>query len=184
MTRPRAESVIAISSSSEAEEERPGAHRNRSRSPRRPTSTRVTGVVEVIDLESNSFGLPRRLIIDLLAVQSLQEELARRAAQAFHRQPFTIRMGWPPEPEFQAEVRANSRRATTKHILHSLPVERVTSSDAAKELGSCPICLVDYRIRMTVRVLPCGHKIHKTCFDSWAKRKLKCPLDNLPFGDE
>ncbi len=183
----RSNSAAILSSSSEDEDDinRSFTHRSsrrRSRSPRRRLSgLRITGVVEVIDLESENNITsrrlpPRRVIIDLTRLHELQAQLARHQSLARPR-PFLIRPGWPPE---DSETPAVNHRAA----IQRLPVHKIASSDEAKLLGTCPICLTDYRVRMTLRILPCGHKIHKTCFDRWAVRKFKCPLDNLSIGAE
>jgi hypothetical protein len=73
----------------------------------------------------------------------------------------------------------SSSSARPADFLSGVAVERIESKTAAEELGSCPICLADYKLRMTVRVLSCGHKIHKPCFDAWIRKgRFTCPLDN------
>lgn len=67
-------------------------------------------------------------------------------------------------------------------LLDYVPVTRIKTAEEAISLGSCPICLNEYKARMLVRVLPdCGHSIHKTCFDKWVWRapRYSCPLDNI-----
>jgi len=70
-------------------------------------------------------------------------------------------------------------------FLSSLPVQRIKTQEEANGLGSCPICLQEYKPRMAVRVMSssCGHKVHKSCFDTWIHKRgvYKCPLDNLPL---
>jgi hypothetical protein len=41
---------------------------------------------------------------------------------------------------------------------------------------SCAICLDDLKTGDMVKSLPCHHKFHSKCINSWLKQKLKCPL--------
>lgn len=49
------------------------------------------------------------------------------------------------------------------------------SSGDASEQG-CSICLEDVQSGALMRVLPCTHKFHKTCIDSWLKQRATCPI--------
>ncbi|XP_048798772.1 RING finger and CHY zinc finger domain-containing protein 1 [Lagopus muta] len=41
----------------------------------------------------------------------------------------------------------------------------------------CPICLEDiHTSRVEARVLPCGHLLHKTCYEEMLKEGYRCPL--------
>jgi len=75
--------------------------------------------------------------------------------------------------------------SNVQSFLSVIPEKRVRNSAEAAELGSCPICLNDYKPRMSLRIMTsaCGHRIHKTCFDKWlcSRGVFKCPLDNLPL---
>ena len=67
-------------------------------------------------------------------------------------------------------------------LLDHISIRRIGSRAEASSIGHCPICLVEYKKRMLVRVLPgCGHYIHKTCFDKWVWKspRYACPLDNI-----
>jgi hypothetical protein len=39
----------------------------------------------------------------------------------------------------------------------------------------CCICLVEYDVGDSLRVLPCGHDFHEACVDEWLSRNASCP---------
>ena len=43
------------------------------------------------------------------------------------------------------------------------------------ESSRCPICLVDYVVDETLRVLPCEHHFHQGCIDRWLVGRLPVP---------
>lgn len=45
----------------------------------------------------------------------------------------------------------------------------------------CPICLDNLNSKNT-KTLPCNHKFHKLCLDTWLKRKNICPLCRFPLA--
>eukprot|EP00741_Cyanophora_paradoxa_P007575 tig00001155_g7327.t1 len=47
--------------------------------------------------------------------------------------------------------------------------------EAAPDDLTCSICLSEYEVGEDVRILPCRHKFHKSCTDSWLTLKLACP---------
>ena len=70
-------------------------------------------------------------------------------------------------------------------ILSKLRVRKLTSSVEVSTLGACPICLEEYRLRMSVYVIPgCEHLVHKPCMNKWITQSYRhtCPLDNLPIN--
>ncbi|XAR55135.1 hypothetical protein NMG60_11030543 [Bertholletia excelsa] len=43
--------------------------------------------------------------------------------------------------------------------------------------GTCPICLVDYQPKDTLRTIPeCNHYFHAKCIDEWLRMNATCPL--------
>lgn len=57
----------------------------------------------------------------------------------------------------------------------ALPVTDFLHGSLGKDL-SCAICLSNYRIRASLRQLPCGHMFHQSCADTWLRRSKQCPL--------
>ncbi|KAI4338721.1 hypothetical protein MLD38_023745 [Melastoma candidum] len=42
---------------------------------------------------------------------------------------------------------------------------------------ACTICLLDYRLRDTVKIIPeCDHYFHEDCLDRWLRTNATCPL--------
>lgn len=44
------------------------------------------------------------------------------------------------------------------------------------QVMTCIICVDDIGAGDMVRILPCGHRYHQACIDTWLKRSLTCPL--------
>ncbi len=40
----------------------------------------------------------------------------------------------------------------------------------------CSICLAPYELGESVRTIPCLHRFHSKCIDSWLKQKSLCPV--------
>ena len=40
----------------------------------------------------------------------------------------------------------------------------------------CPICLEDVVSGQVMRLLPCAHRFHRDCIDSWLQQKASCPI--------
>jgi hypothetical protein len=47
--------------------------------------------------------------------------------------------------------------------------------------NECPICLDNLNINET-KILPCKHKFHKLCVNTWLQRKNICPLCRFPLS--
>ncbi|KAK9154582.1 hypothetical protein Sjap_002062 [Stephania japonica] len=44
-------------------------------------------------------------------------------------------------------------------------------------MDPCPICLVEYKPKQTLRVMPdCNHCFHSDCIDQWLRMSATCPL--------
>lgn len=50
----------------------------------------------------------------------------------------------------------------------------------------CPVCLKEYTVGETVKVMPCKHSFHSSCILPWLERTNSCPLcrHELPTDDE
>ncbi|XP_076871661.1 E3 ubiquitin-protein ligase ZSWIM2 isoform X2 [Brachyhypopomus gauderio] len=64
------------------------------------------------------------------------------------------------------------------HVLKNLPVIRVRQSSRLLEVGvQCRLCLCAFRLGQLVKTLPCGHKFHAGCIETWLHQSVCCPLD-------
>jgi hypothetical protein len=66
----------------------------------------------------------------------------------------------------------------------ALPAERVASlkTDTVSEVhvhDTCGVCMENYVVGETRKILPCGHVFHEGCINTWLTyNSTKCPLDN------
>ncbi|CAK0906133.1 unnamed protein product [Prorocentrum cordatum] len=44
------------------------------------------------------------------------------------------------------------------------------------EAARCSICFEDFRVGEELRVLPCFHKYHRACVDTWFRQHQDCPV--------
>ena len=76
------------------------------------------------------------------------------------------------------------KKTVNDNILKNLTSQLVdkallTRLDGEQEV--CGICLDGYVIGQLLKYLPCGHKFHNDCIESWlGNQSTNCPLDNLP----
>ncbi|XP_036293494.1 E3 ubiquitin-protein ligase ZSWIM2 [Pipistrellus kuhlii] len=68
---------------------------------------------------------------------------------------------------------------TPKHVVRSLPLLMVTKNSKLLAPGlQCRLCLRPYCPGQYARLLPCSHKFHRKCIDSWLFHKSNaCPVD-------
>jgi hypothetical protein len=41
---------------------------------------------------------------------------------------------------------------------------------------TCVVCMSDFELRQSLRVLPCSHEFHSKCVDKWLKANRTCPI--------
>ncbi|XP_062935892.1 E3 ubiquitin-protein ligase ZSWIM2 [Cynocephalus volans] len=68
---------------------------------------------------------------------------------------------------------------TPKHVVKSLPLLLITKNSKLLAPGfQCRLCLKAFHIGQHTRLLPCTHKFHRKCIDSWLFYKCNsCPID-------
>lgn len=53
----------------------------------------------------------------------------------------------------------------------------------AGEEQKCAVCLREYEVDDTIRVLGCNHFYHKSCVDPWLRVKSSCPVCRQPIAN-
>lgn len=64
---------------------------------------------------------------------------------------------------------------TVTHTLSSKP-GKCGSSKADTTQHQCMVCLEEFEISDKVRILPCFHRYHCSCIDTWFLRDSRCPI--------
>ena len=65
-----------------------------------------------------------------------------------------------------------------KHLLSNENIKTLTRDDEKEAVFiDCAICLYDFEIGQTIKILPCNrkHMFHDWCVDKWLNRNTKCP---------
>ncbi|XP_010073540.1 PREDICTED: E3 ubiquitin-protein ligase ZSWIM2, partial [Pterocles gutturalis] len=68
---------------------------------------------------------------------------------------------------------------TPKNIVKSLPTILISKRSNLLAPGiQCRLCLKSFQLRQHVRLLPCNHKFHRECIDTWLlQQRNTCPID-------
>lgn len=68
---------------------------------------------------------------------------------------------------------------TPKHVVKSLPLLLITKNSKLLAPGyQCRLCLKAFHLGQHTRLLPCAHKFHRKCIDSWLFHQCNsCPID-------
>ncbi|CAF1225363.1 unnamed protein product [Didymodactylos carnosus] len=73
------------------------------------------------------------------------------------------------------------RKTVNNSVLDSLQTVCIeNTNDYLDEM--CTICMEKYQLTQLIKLLPCKHKFHQACIETWLKSfSPNCPLDNLPL---
>jgi Ring finger domain len=84
------------------------------------------------------------------------------------------------------QQRQNVYQAASAASIHELEVHTEVLPFAPsmyhKEDAVCTICLSEYEPDEDLRLLKCGHHMHKACCDTWLLQKRHCPLCKQDFA--
>ncbi|XP_039769017.1 E3 ubiquitin-protein ligase ZSWIM2 isoform X2 [Ornithorhynchus anatinus] len=80
---------------------------------------------------------------------------------------------------FPIEGKCYRTSCTPKHIIKILPLIPITKNSKLLSPGhQCRLCLKSFCLGQEVRLLPCNHKFHRECIDSWLLHKCNsCPIE-------
>ena len=71
------------------------------------------------------------------------------------------------------------RKTVDKNILNTLPTIQVNQTHLNEQ---CTICMEEYTLGQSLKLLPCKHLFHTKCIETYLKEfSVQCPLDNLPL---
>tara|TARA_B100001094_G_C18143147_1_gene779082 strand:+ start:908 stop:1459 length:552 start_codon:yes stop_codon:yes gene_type:complete len=61
----------------------------------------------------------------------------------------------------------------------NVPMERTTDTE-----GQCSICLENFDNEREIVQIPCQHKFHKDCIETWFETHSTCPMCRRNYGPE
>jgi E3 ubiquitin-protein ligase RNF38/44 len=67
-------------------------------------------------------------------------------------------------------------KGLSKSDIEQLPSYRYPGDGSENDQTTCVVCMCDFEIRQTLRVLPCSHEFHSKCVDKWLKTNRTCPI--------
>lgn len=88
--------------------------------------------------------------------------------------PFSLRRGLSLAQINALPTRAYNARPAASRA--DRPYSTSTLNSLHPNEDVCAICLGDFVLNETLRILPCKHDFHQECIDSWLKVNGTCPL--------
>lgn len=71
------------------------------------------------------------------------------------------------------------RKTVNTNVIDTLPTQIVDENDVDEQ---CTICMELYILGQELKLLPCAHRFHSHCIETYLKEfSIQCPLDNLPL---
>ncbi|KAI1899483.1 hypothetical protein AGOR_G00062260 [Albula goreensis] len=100
---------------------------------------------------------------------SLRQSRSRKSGESQEQAPEST------DDQYSSTVK---HEKVPEHIVKSLlPVEVRQGSKLLKPGQQCRLCLKSFLLGQHVKHLPCHHKFHSDCVDSWLLQSNSCPLD-------
>lgn len=67
-------------------------------------------------------------------------------------------------------------KGLAKSDIEMLPSYRYTGDGSENDQTTCVVCMCDFEVRQSLRILPCSHEFHSKCVDKWLKSNRTCPI--------
>lgn len=117
------------------------------------------------------------VIASLLSGRLVRERIGPAMLSAVQSQMGVVEPGLE---EFPNIFDTTDSYGLQKDSVEKIPKIKIASNnyiDASGEKASCSVCLQDFQLGETVRILPdCHHMFHLPCIDKWLVRHGSCPL--------
>jgi hypothetical protein len=78
------------------------------------------------------------------------------------------------------------KRKAAEFEIARLPHFKITARDVTCNTGEnkgCTICLEPFEVNQIVKILPCLHRYHIKCVDTWLRENAICPICKYPVSD-
>ncbi|CAN6970653.1 unnamed protein product [Brassica rapa subsp. trilocularis] len=112
------------------------------------------------------------VIASLLSGRLVRERIGPAMLSAVQNQMGAVESQFPNQTDIFDTAISNG---LTGDSLDRIPKVRIT--DTSGEMVSCSVCLQDFKVGETVRILPqCYHTFHLPCIDKWLCRHASCPF--------
>ncbi|XP_054810744.1 NEP1-interacting protein 1-like [Prosopis cineraria] len=117
------------------------------------------------------------VITSLLSGRLVRERIGPAMLSAVQSQMGAVEASFD---EIQNLFDTGGAKGLSGDLVEKIPIITITSDDnmdACGERVSCSVCLQDFQLGETVRILPhCHHLFHLPCIDKWLFRHGSCPL--------
>ncbi|TVU08679.1 hypothetical protein EJB05_42090, partial [Eragrostis curvula] len=108
--------------------------------------------------------------------QRANPAVAAAAGAASARDP-SVAAARPDDDDDCSERRRGSSTAGLPSFTYSQSVKKNLTTVSEEEAATCAVCLGEFRIGETVRLLPaCLHLYHVECIDPWLDAHSSCPI--------
>lgn len=88
-------------------------------------------------------------------------------------------------PFFLTQIQPNANKGLSKEEMDSFEsYEFVKRPGLSADDLKCVICYSDFKDQEKIRCLPCFHKFHVECIDTWLTKNSKCPICKYDVNKE
>jgi len=84
----------------------------------------------------------------------------------------------PTDGEYESNRRSVGPKGLTKDLIEKLPHYLVTKKTMEEftDRERCVVCMCEFDVGETLRILPCAHEFHSPCVDKWLEGNATCPI--------